>query len=714
MLQVTLIDAANRRTTYTYDALDRTISTTDPTGTATTTYDALGRVISRTDVHGRTATTTYDELGRTITVTDFAGNTTTNEYDAVGNLISSTNALDHTTTYEYDALNRRVKTTDPLGHSTQVAYDVLGNVTDETDASGVITHTEYDALNRPEVVTQNYRPGFQPDAQTNVRVEYTYNAVGNRTQVKDANGHVTQFEYDALNRVTKKIDPLGNIWQYTYDLAGRMTVQVDGNSKTTGYTYNAAGRLTGIDYPSPEADVSMVYNAAGQQTSMTDGQGTTVWTYDTLGQMTSVTHPDGGKVEYTYDAFGRRQKVTTHVDATDATGKTVTYAYDNDGRLSTLTDWDSHATQYSYDALGRVQAVERPNGIRTSYTYDNAGRLTDLTHTQGSATLAAYHYTFNAAGNPMTATEQVMGISLVPPTQFSAQEQGFMAISLAWPDSTVEETGYRLERSTDDQQHWQPIAELPANTLRYVDDGLARHTRYWYRLPPLTGQGDGPQQIVETQTGMQPVTYDTAETREVAISYTYDALQRMTSASYDDGTAFSYTYDAMGNTLELDKTISGQSWSTTYTYDVANQLSTAQDGSGIAWQYRYDGNGSLVETTPGAQAANGARRYTYNTAGQLTQVEGHNGQGYQPQAEMAYDGQGQRLSLTGNQDGQSLTSRYLLDGQTTLAATASGQTTRYLSGVGEYRADWSYYLHDGPGSVRLLSGPKGKAPLLLD
>lgn len=36
------IDAANRRTTYTYDALDCVISTTGPTGIASTTYDALG------------------------------------------------------------------------------------------------------------------------------------------------------------------------------------------------------------------------------------------------------------------------------------------------------------------------------------------------------------------------------------------------------------------------------------------------------------------------------------------------------------------------------------------------------------------------------------------------------------------------------------------------------------------------------------------------
>ena len=68
------------------------------------------------------------------------------------------------------------------GHSTQTAYDLLGNKTDETDANGVVTHTIYDALNRPAAVIQNYRPPLQANAETNVRSEYTYNAVGNRTQ----------------------------------------------------------------------------------------------------------------------------------------------------------------------------------------------------------------------------------------------------------------------------------------------------------------------------------------------------------------------------------------------------------------------------------------------------------------------------------------------------------------------------------------------------
>jgi hypothetical protein len=43
-----------------------------------------------------------------------------------------------------------------------------------------------------------------------------------------------------------------------------------------------------------------------------------------------------------------------------------------------------------------------------------------------------------------------------------------------------------------------------------------------------------------------------------------------------------------------------------------------------------------------------------------------------------------------------------------LAATANGQTSYYLPGIGEYQADWRYYLPDGLGSVRQLTGEQGQ------
>ena len=403
------IDAAGRYTTYTYDELDRVITVTDPdNNTTSTTYDALGNVLTRTDANGSVTTMTYDALYQVATTTDPLGNSTTNTYDAGGNLISTTDPLNHSTTYGYDALNRRISTTDPLGNVTQTVYDSLGNVSDTIDANGVITHYEYDELNRQEAVTFNYLAGVQPDASTNVRYEFAYNEVGNRIAVTDANGNTTTYTYDALNRVTGETDPLSNSSSYTYDLAGNRTSATDGKGQTVNYVYDEAGQLTTIDYPGTEPDVTFAYDPTGQRITMTDGLGTTTWTYDDLNRPASITDALGETVAYAYDATGNRTGLT-YPD-----GKSVAYAYDLANQLTEVTDWDSQVTGYAYDNTGQLISVSRPNGISSGYIYDDAGRLIQLGHTIGGNTLSSYVYSYDPVGNLTQAVESLT--EFLPPT----------------------------------------------------------------------------------------------------------------------------------------------------------------------------------------------------------------------------------------------------------------------------------------------------------
>ena len=404
------IDAAGHRTTYTYDLLDRVIAVTDADGNSTqTTYDALGNVLSRTDANENTTTTTYDLLNRPWVVKDANDNETTNTYDAGGNLVTVTDALGHETTYTYDALNRRIAVTDPLLNTTQTFYDALGNVFETKDANNVVTHYQYDALNRQTVVILNYKAGVQADAETNVRYEFAYNAVGNRISVKDPNGNVTIYEYDALNRVTQKIDPLENTWSYTYDLAGNRLTTTDAKNQTVQYTYDAGGQLTEIDYPGTDPDIAFTYNLNGQRLTMTDGLGTTNWTYDDLNRPVSINDAFNKTVGYDYDAVGNR------IELTYPDGKTVAYAYDDVNQLTGVTDWDNQQTTYAYDPTGQIDSVLLPNGIASDYTFDTAGKLSGLQHTLGIDSLSAYSYTYDPAGNRTRAIETLVN-PYVPPT----------------------------------------------------------------------------------------------------------------------------------------------------------------------------------------------------------------------------------------------------------------------------------------------------------
>jgi len=192
----------------------------------------------------------------------------------------------------------------------------------------------------------------------------------------------------------------------------------------------------------------------------------------------------------------------------------------------------------------------------------------------------------------------------------------------------------------------------------------------------------------------------------------------LAEANYSTGDTYHYTYDAVGNVLQYIQTQGGSTVTTTYDYNHANQLTTAQaDNSPIVWQYVYDANGRLTEVLPDGVPANGAKRYTYNTAGYLIQTEAHDGSAYQLQAEMFYNGLGQRLRMTGYALGTSVTTTYvldLMDNARPLSATSDGNTTYYVYGLGpvaEFTTEWSYSLPDGTNTPRQLTNGNGEITL---
>lgn len=117
------IDPLNRTTTITRDPQDNLLTSTEQAIAATTSFtyepafnqvtrffcNAQGLLTETRDALYPTnpATTfTYDALGRLLTTTDPWNRTTTLTYDNAGNIATSTDALSHDTTFTYDPKNR--------------------------------------------------------------------------------------------------------------------------------------------------------------------------------------------------------------------------------------------------------------------------------------------------------------------------------------------------------------------------------------------------------------------------------------------------------------------------------------------------------------------------------------------------------------------------------------------------------------------------------
>ncbi|MGZ6973523.1 MAG: Ig-like domain repeat protein [Acidimicrobiia bacterium] len=434
---VSQTDALGRTTTTTYNAFNEILSSTTPnpstTGppTVTTrfTYDANGNLTSESRLlwtsatasqafttsyqhadtaHPEDVTTIIDPLnkktkivylptGERASVASPKKNITRFTYDALGRLITKVaprgnvkgaNPANFRTTYTFDTLDRIVTTTianQPANIVTTSHYNLDGDLDHQVDADGHPTDYKYDLAGQ---LTET-------DRADGSKLSQDYFGDGTVFHQYDAAHNATTYAYDALARPITTIDPLGRPTKTTYGGVGEVLTKVAADGGVTSYGYDAAGDPTSVNYSDGVTpSVTYRYGPSGLRASMTDGTGTSTYSYDSVGRLLSTTNGSGSKLSYTYNA---RDQITK---TTYPNGKFVTRVFDPDGRTTSIKDWLKHKTKYVYDRDDNITTVKYPNTVVTTNTYDNADRLMGITHrTSASPTpLATFGYTRSTAG----------------------------------------------------------------------------------------------------------------------------------------------------------------------------------------------------------------------------------------------------------------------------------------------------------------------------
>lgn len=627
-------DALGNETTYTYDAMGRMTSTTDARGnviryehdalgrvtkvinpdgtTVLTRYDPAGNPVEITDEAGHTTKTSYDPRGNPTSVTDPVGNVTRYKYDTEGNLAAEIDALGNKTTYGYDALGRKTKeihpdgTTDPDGTSgtvtTTYSYDAAGNMISNTDPLGRVTRMAYDAADRLVRVTD---PGGGV-------ATYEYDALGRRTRAVDPKGHATTYEYDALGRLTREMDPLLNSTIYTYDAAGNQKSRTDAAGRRTKYAYDAMNRLTATTYPNG-TKVQSTYDSVGNRTSISDETGVYSYTYDPRNRPTGETWPGNRTVGYEYDAAGNRIALF-HPD-----GGKVQYTYDAAGRISSVTDrGGAITTYYAYDALGRPTRVSHPNGTGSTYAYDPIGRVTRTattgTNTAGGSTnLARLTYAYDDASNPISITDK------------SGQRSSFSYDVLdrltkeAYPERTYTYT-YDAAGNRKTMTRDTPTTNLV--TTSYAYDAAGRMTRAGSTTYGYDKMGNMTSKTKGSTTTRYRYDYEGMMTRAGTKTYARDPLGRVVSSTFGAKTT-AYLFD--GQQIIEEKT--GTSAPAYYARGLDQQLVSRRTGTGSPSYYHHDAIGSVTTLTNNSGAMTDT--YAYTAFGSVRAKTGTSAQPFQ-------------------------------------------------------------------------------------
>ncbi len=98
---------------------------------------------------------------------------------------------------------------------------------------------------------------------------------------------------------------------------------------------------------------------------------------------------------------------------------------------------------------------------------------------------------YNSSGNSGYSNEAIITICPEAPGSAAASAVSSTQINISWTDNSSNETGFRIERSTDNNTNYTEIAgNLPAGTTSYSSTGLTFNKTYYYRVRAYNGYGN--------------------------------------------------------------------------------------------------------------------------------------------------------------------------------------------------------------------------------
>ena len=352
------VGADTRSIHYSYDALNRKIQETTPSGqTVVYSYDAQGNI---TGVSGNTypQNLTYDIQGRVTAITTYRSNTDI-----------------ETTTFTYDERGRMQSRIYPDNATERFTYRGDGSIESVINSRNQLLGCSYDAFNRLIAVQGN-----------GVYWEFAYDYRG--LMIRAGNGTYYQdFGYDEYgNLISENFSDIPAELTYFYDGCKRFAgYSFDGRQVSYSYSSNS-GILSNISSGNWSFSYERVPGSASLAQTVSKKNNDIIHsvarTYNPLGDLTDI-----GGYGYTVNLDGRRES------AVQLDNKVWNYAYDNFNQVvsGVLNNKEAQVSNhaYTYDLIGN-RTASNDNGIAKVYTANNLNQYTEVSGT---------NFVYDADGN---------------------------------------------------------------------------------------------------------------------------------------------------------------------------------------------------------------------------------------------------------------------------------------------------------------------------
>ena len=651
---LTVTDANNHSTEYSFDSQGNLLTQTSATGELTTyaEYDALGNVGKISYPDGRMLQLTYDKRGKVLTeqhytsdVPDTPYQSTQYSYNRFGEVSKLITTPGNTTHYFYD-LNGRLTAERSLISGTNTALaaiiyqrDKLGNIvqhsqyqniqlgsgscSERTNPTSLLVTTE------PLTGTGHVRCATISGISEHFRQHYAYTEMGKLREISDADGAViASYSYDANGNMTAMTDALGNTTRYQYDALNRLISEQAADESITEYGWQG--------------------DALNKVTDSRDNA--TEYQLSALQEVDTQISPDSGTTGYEYDMAGNV------IAATDARGIRTSFSWDSEGRLLSKANSSVHNWQYN-NATGQLTGISDDSGS-ISWQYNSAGQLSSQT-----AVINGSSYMLNWAYD---SYQRPSSLTYPGGNQVSYEYNTANQLSAV----TVTIDGQQLNLLSN-------ISTLPYGPIAGWQYGNGLNRSYSYDLNyRLTGiSTPGVQQLTYSYANSQISGINNLLDATLSQSFNYDSLSRLTSASSTANGQDNYSYDSLGNRLSRSGYLNE-------TYDIdplSNRLLSVNRGEQQR-SFSYDANGNVISDN-GFDGS--VVNYVYNDDNRMVQAGDST---YQ------YNALGQRVAKT--VAGVSSHFIYNPDGQLLAEGTAKQYIYVFGQLVGYINNNQLYYVHN--------------------